>query len=158
MFEQFLVLSIPFTLFGIWVLMNKVKQILQVRKGFFKVTFRMANHRKKSIMMKPEKTWFKYKDRIYSFSEDAGFIYYNSGTPEIEYDYDGNQINFDEMREKNSLDPSRLHQLCMRFYNLGKMSGKVKDKWTLVLLAVSCGTSVLCLLMLVSMQNPGITL
>jgi len=147
---------LPLSMYGVWKIMNKIKAWYLVRKGYFKAIFRMANHRKMSSFIRPEKSWVKHGRRVYPFSEDSGFIYYNSGTPEIEYDYDGQQINFENVAKSETIDPIRLHLLVMRFYNLGKKSVKGRDNLILPLLVVACGISAICLLLLLSMQGIGI--
>jgi hypothetical protein len=153
--EEYIVLLLPFAMFGVWKIMHKVKAWQLVKKGYFKATFRMANHRKNTTFVKPEKSWIKTGNRVYPFSEDSGFIYYNSGTPEIEYDYDGQQINFENVHKSETIDPIRLHLLVMRFFNLGKKSVKGRDNLILPLLIVACGISAICLMLLLGMNGVG---
>lgn len=155
MSEILLVFLFPFAILGIYWLMTFLKEKWLVKKGFFRVIFRLSNHRKMVKWIKPDKDCITGRglNKIYPFSDSIGFIYYNSSTPEIEYDVDGNQINFMEKKKTSDLDPSNLSSLGFRTYNLGKKHGKRGDSLVMILSAVAAGVGVLTLLLVMGLMQ-----
>lgn len=141
----------PFSLFGVFKVFHMIKEKLLIRKGYYKVVFRMSNFRKNHTYIKPEKDNIKVGERIYPFSNSSGYVYFNGTTPEIEYDVNGSQINFLKDKKTSTLDAAGLDSLAKRTYNLGKRHGSRNEKILTLLVFGSLGASVLTLLLVYSL-------
>lgn len=148
-----LIIMLPLAGLGMWKLMQFLQDKLKIRKGFYRVTFRMSNHRKISRWIKPDKSYIKYKDKVYPFSDKAGLVFYSGlgGIPEIEYNEFGDQINFIESDKSAMFDPNTISLMAIRMFNLGKKAAKTSTKDMLFMVSViGAGSSVITMLLLFS--------
>lgn len=125
-----------FAVIGIYNVTRMLGDMMAVRKGAFRVIFRLPNNRIQKKLIKPDKESVKVGDKIYSFTNGAGYVYYEGSTPIIEYDVNGNQINFLDKIEKTTLDPEGLNSLFFRIYNAGKASAMKTDTTQMLLIAI----------------------
>jgi hypothetical protein len=144
---EYLVIFLPFTMFGTFTFLMWVREKMMVKKGFYKVFFRLPNFRKIHTYIKPDKDSIKTKDNTYPFSNSIGYVYFNGNTPEVEYDVNGEQINFLK-DETSEFDPKGLSALGFRTFNYGKKQGKKEEKIILLGVFVAAGASVLSALLL----------
>lgn len=129
--------TIVFAVIGVYHLGTIVTEIMAVRKGAFKVRFRKPNNRTQTKLIVPDKESIKSGEKIYPFSNAAGYVYYEGNTPVIEYDINGNQINFMERITSTPLDPQGLNTLFFRIYNAGKAAAMKTDMMkALIIIAV----------------------
>ena len=133
----------PFAMFGLYKLLVWVFEMYKVKKGHFKVTFRMPNHRKFSKFIKPEKDNLKQGEKTFPFSAATGFVAYSGNTPEIEYDKDEHQINFDDIKNTSIIDAKGLSALGKRAYNLGKIEAQKNDKIMMFLMFAVVGATLI---------------
>lgn len=147
MIEWFIVI-LPFTFLGMMQFIVWLKEKMLVRKGFYKVIFRMPNHRIIKAFLKPAGKTITHKSNTYGFSDLPEYIYYNGNTPQIEFNQEGSQINFGEITKSPEIDPQVIDAIGKRSYNLGKKESKREEKITLILLLVAAGCSSLSALML----------
>jgi len=151
------IFSMPLAGFGMMKLVEWIKTKLLVRKGYFRAYFRLANHRKMMKMVRPDKSSITIqigmKEKIYPFSNGIGYIYFNGNTPEIEYDLNGDQINFVDREKTSTLDPDNLSSLGQRTYNLGKRAGRRKDQLILIVAIIAAGAAVFNVMLMMGLMQ-----
>lgn len=151
---------LPFAGFGVYKMINFLKTYILVRKGYFKAYFRTPNRRKISKLVKPDgdsielKFSIMGKKRIYPFSDDIGYIYFDGNTPEVEYDLDGEQINFSDRKTDSKFDSQDLNTLAQRTFNAGKRAAESEDKYQKIATYIAAGASVFGVIILMGfIQN-----
>lgn len=144
-----------FAIVGIATLINTISQILAVHGGAYKVYFRLPNHRKRTAYLKPEKESIRDSraGKTYPFANSLGYVWYEGNTPTIEYDVNGNQLNFINLAKTSAIDPSALDTLYMRAFNLGKAKGKMKDTIVLIFQIIGIIINVAVLLLVLNIYN-----
>lgn len=143
------IFGLPFVFAGAYYLFQKFNILLKVKKGHYRVVLRLPNYRKKKFLLKPESGLFKFKNNQLSLNTEPGYVYFDGNVPVVEYDYYGNQINFNEKTgESKNFEGERLSSVMERIYNLGFSIAAEKTKKLEQMVMIIVGTTGLTLLIL----------
>lgn len=145
----------PFFVFGAYKFCLKIREIISVRRGYFKLIYHKDNGRTDKFFVKPEDGKFKIKtsggDEELTLSETHGKICYHGSVPTIEYTPKGAQIDFHVAEaETPPISAKEFSNLMKLSYNLGRIDSTKENQFMFYAVLIACAASVITLLLLFS--------
>ena len=146
-----LIILLPLTMYGLFLAMQRLVELIKVRRGYYRVVQFLPNGRKRVQMAKPERGAIKLKDGIYPFSNAKHMVTFTGpfgNVPEIGY-VNGVQVDWHDIKN-STIDAVNLSQLAFRTYNLGATKQQKMERYFLLLLIVAAAAAVITLLLFFS--------